>query len=226
MFFSPKFAIRQTRWEMKDGVVLEDARNMLPSIRCWFKTLQACNHDYRWWRWNARTSWNVSSPRNQGINYQAQQVTSWLDRHQPDGIPNHLGPTVMTGLGDVVQGANVELLWSTGVAWPCLVWVYWVYLGAVVMSRTSWEVWMFSFFRHSTELWLQVARDFMAGMTCDSCHTALRRELLLLWRELGASWGEVAQEVCLGEMSKDGNWNGPGQIQEFREKRWTTSLGE
>lgn len=35
MFF-PKFAIRQTRWEMKDGVVLEDARNMLPSIGCWF----------------------------------------------------------------------------------------------------------------------------------------------------------------------------------------------
>ena len=52
---------------------------------------------------------------------------------------------------------------------------------------------------------MQVARDFMAGMTCDSCHAALRRELLLLWRELGASWGEVAQEVCLGEMSTDGN---------------------
>ena len=148
-----------------------------------------------------------------------------VDCHQPDGIPNHLGPTVMTGLGDVVQGANVELLWSTGVAWPCLVWVYWVYLGAVVMSRTSWEVWMFSFSRHSTELWLQVARDFMAGMTCDSCHTALRRELLLLWRELGASWGEVAQEACLGEMSKDGNWNGPGQIQEFQRKALDDKFG-
>lgn len=65
----------------------------------------------------------------------------------------------MKGLGDVVQGANVELLWSTGVAWPCLVWVY--LDDAVCMSRNqlgSLNVFIFQEFNRAvthvtTEAW-------------------------------------------------------------------------
>eukprot|EP00434_Breviolum_minutum_P036661 symbB.v1.2.032491.t1/scaffold3907.1/size48466/3 len=57
-----------------------------------------------------------------------------------------------------------------------------------------------------------------------SCSDPRARELLLLWRELGASWGEVAQEVC-GSFSLDSCDDADARAEDARgsEERWSLS---
>jgi len=57
-----------------------------------------------------------------------------------------------------------------------------------------------------------------------NCSDPRARELLLLWRELGASWGEVAQEVC-GSFSLDSCDDADARAEDARgsEERWSLS---